>query len=502
MIDTLAEAPARVRRRLGPATLRGRLISVLLVCLLVSCAAVAVATTLALRGFLFDRLDQQLTAAGNRYAVSLEHAGDSDTDDRAFQSVVGQPTGTLGARIFGGAVTAFGVVGAPSGQADFTETRTALGRLTAAHKPRTVHLPGLGDYRILVSAGSDNDLLVTGLPVHGVDETIRHLLEIEAVVFAGALLVSGFVAAICVRLSLRPLTRVASTALQVSELPLASGEVSIPDRVANPAPGTEVGQVAEAFNHMLEHVESALSVRQASTDQLRRFIADASHELRTPVAVIRSHAEYAQRVGTGLQDAVGHSLERITAASDRMSMLVDDLLLLARLDAGRSLARDPVDLTRVALDAVRDAQVAGPDLRWRLELPDEPVIVDGDEHALHQALANLLANARAHTPAGTTVSVELEHPAGSAMTVLSVTDDGPGVPARIQSQIFERFVHGGDAARDSSGGTGLGLSIVAAIVHAHGGQIALTNPPGKTRFRIELPSRHWDARLSESEVLA
>ena len=487
----MTDSPVRGAGRFRHVTLRGRLVAVLLACLLVSCVVVAAATSFALRRFLVDRLDQQLAAAGVRYAVSLEHPGDGDTDDRDFRQVEGQPGGTLGARAVGGKVTAMDVVGAPTATAHGSAAaRAALGRLAVTRGPRTVQIPDLGEYRVMVTAGQDGDVLITGLPEHPIDETIARLLAIETVVFLGALLVSGIVAAFFVRLSLRPLTRVAATALQVSRLPLASGEVSIPDRVTDPAPGTEVGQVAEAFDHMLEHVESALSVRQASEDQLRRFIADASHELRTPVAVIRSHAEYAQRVGVD-QPEVERALGRITAESDRMSMLVDDLLLLARLDSGRPLASEPVDLTRVTLDAVRDAQVAGPEQHWRLDLADEPVSVRGDEHVLHQALANLLANARTHTPAGTTVTVALHHEGGDlGPVVLTVADDGPGVPPQVQPQIFERFVHGKTAARNSagSGGSGLGLSIVAAIVRAHGGRIDLTSGPGNTEFRIELPA--------------
>jgi two-component system OmpR family sensor kinase len=284
---------------------------------------------------------------------------------------------------------------------------------------------------------------------------------------------------------LRPLTRVARTALQVSNLPLASGAVSIPDRVEDPAPGTEVGQVAEAFNHMLEHVESALTARQDSEERLRRFVADASHELRTPVAVVRSHAEYARRVGEGTNTEVRHALDRIIAESDRMSTLVDDLLLLARLDSGRQLDSAPVDLTRVTLDAVRDAQVAGADHQWRLDLADEPVVVQGDEDALHQALANLLANARTHTPPGTTVTTTIRK--AGAQVELSVADDGPGIPRDLLPHVFERLVHG-DSTRRAGGGGGLGLAIVAAIVAAQRGTVSVDSEPGHTVFRIGLPS--------------
>jgi two-component system OmpR family sensor kinase len=466
-----------------PVTLRTRLVAVLVACLLVSCAAVAVATSLALRHFLLDRLDEQLAAAGGRYATILEHPSDHDADNSAFGSVVGQPAGTLGARVLNGTVTAFGVVDEPGVTAP-AATRAQLARLTAPTAPRTLHLDTLGEYRVIATAGQDGDVLITGLPATPVEETVRHALEIEAVVFAAALLISGAAAALFVRLSLRPLTRVARTALQVSKLPLATGEVSIPDRVDDPAPGTEVGQVAEAFNHMLEHIEAALSERHAGEKELRRFVADASHELRTPVAVVRSHAEYAQRTGGDQSDAVTGALERIVAESDRMGVLVDNLLLLARLDAGRPLGREPVDLTRVTLDAARDAQIAGSTHEWRLELPDEPVTVTGDDYALHQALANLLANARTHTPPGTTVTVRLEAD-GTRGVMLSVADDGPGIAPELQPRVFERLVHGSAA----HGGSGLGLSIVAAIVAAHGGTIRLDSTPGRTVFEVDLPPR-------------
>lgn len=475
-------------RRHRQLSLRGRLVAVLLCCLLASCAVVATATTLALRRFLLDRLDQQLVTAGDRYAVSLEHPSDADVDDGYFRSVIGQPAGTLGARIVDGVVTAYGVVGSGAQDAATArQTREALAALSRTEHPRSVHLPGLGDYRVRVSLGRDGDLLVTGLPEHTVDETVARLLVIEAIVFGAVVVASGAATAVWVRVALRPLNRVARTATEVSQLPLASGEVRLPEPVANPAPGTEVGQLAEAFNHMLDHVETSLSTRQASEDRLRRFIADASHELRTPVAVIRSHAEFAQRVGTQSSDEVERALGRIVGESDRMAMLVEDLLLLARLDSGRPLAHDAVDLTRLTLDAVRDAQVAGAGHRWVLDLPEEPVIVDGDEHTLHQVLANLLANARTHTPPGTTVTVTLDARADGVS--LTVSDDGPGVPEELQPRIFERFVHGDSAARRESGGAGLGLSIVAAIVQAHGGTASLQSRPGDTRFRLDLPAR-------------
>lgn len=468
--------------RLLPRTIRGRVVAAVLVCLVVSCVAVAAATTLALRGFLVNRLDQQLRQAGNRYALQLEHPDGPDTDDPGFGSVVGQATGTLGARISNGTVTAVAVVGAD--HAPSREVRERLSRLQPG--TTTVFLPQLGDYRVLVTRGLDGDLLVTGLPERSVDDTIGQLLAIEAAVFAGALLVTGLGAAGFVRLSLRPLTRVAQRARAVSALPLTSGTVSVPQPVDDPAPGTEVGEVAVAFNRMLDHVESALNSRERSEDRLRRFVADAGHELRTPVAVVRSHAEFAQRVPDPVPADVSRSLARIVAESDRMALFVDELLTLARLDMARPLAQDPVDLTRLLLDAVGDARVAGPDHRWRLDLPEEPVETFGDAHALHQAVANLLANARAHTPPGTTVTVGLvTEDDGSA--AITVRDDGPGIPAELLPRVFDRFVHGSDTAAQTSSGSGLGLSIVAAIAEAHGGTVTVDSRPRATEFRIWLP---------------
>jgi two-component system OmpR family sensor kinase len=472
------------RLRWWPVTLRARLLVLLAGCLVVAFAVVAAVTALALRTFLVDRLDQQLAQASDRFALSLEHPGgaDHDPDDRVLSSVVGQSSGTLGARIKDGTVTAVGVVGRDADDEPGASTRSALARLHRGG-PRSVDLPELGDYRVLVSAGRDGDLLVTGLPEAPVGQTIERLWLIEALVFAGVLALTGALAAVAVRLSLRPLHRVGSTALEVSDLPLSTGEVELPDPVDAGAPRSEAGQLALAFNRMLEHVQHALRARQSSEARLRRFIADASHELRTPVAVIRSHAEYAQRTGadTETDTGVDRALERIVAESDRMATIVDELLTLARLDAERPLAAEEVDLARTALEAVEDAHRADPRRQWRLQLPREPAPVLADAQAAHQVLANLLANCRQHTPPGTTVTVTVRP--GAHGTVLEVRDDGPGIPAELQPRLFERFVRGHASAE---GGAGLGLSIVAALVAAMAGTVTATSAPGDTRVRVEL----------------
>jgi two-component system OmpR family sensor kinase len=490
----MTSGPRRTRRT---PTLRTQLVALLVGLLTLAFLLVAAVTTVALRGFLQDRLDQQLRAAGDRFSVSLEHPDDHDADnsDTQFASVAGQAAGTLGARVMNGTVTAAAVVGHDGDEpatAPGPAARRVIGRLTARAAPRSIELPGLGEYRVVVSRGDDGDLLVTGLPMHEVQETTTHLVVIEAVVFGLVLVLVGVSGAVFVRLALRPLNRIAATASRVVELPLSSGTVSLPERAPEPDPRTEVGTLSSAFNHMLEHVESSLHQRQASEDRLRRFIADASHELRTPVAVVRSHAELARRTTESLPPEVERSLLRIEAESERMGHLVDDLLLLARLDSGRPLAADEVDVTRLILDSVSDAQAAGPDHVWRLELPAEPITVIGDEHALHQVMANLLANARTHTPAGTTVTASARATGAGAQIVIS--DDGPGIGPDILPSIFERFVRADPARTMSTGSSGLGLAIVDAILRGLGGTIDVSSEPGDTRFTIQLGPRDADRR--------
>jgi two-component system OmpR family sensor kinase len=473
-------------RRLRPHTLRRRIVVGVLALIVISFALVAVATTVALHSFLQRRLDQQLAAAGDRFSVGLEH-GDRDADNGAgqFQAVAGQAAGTLGARVLNGQVTAVAVVGDHDDTAAVPDAaRATLANLHATSAPRDVELAGLGDYRVVVTPGRDGDLLVTGLPSHPVAEVTRRLIAIELVVFGTAIALVGVLTAWSVRRAVRPLDRVADTAAQVAALPLASGAVSMPARVPSAPADTEVGKVSAAVNHMLEQVESALVQREASEERLRHFVADASHELRTPVAVIRSHAEYALRTDRSVTPAVARSLDRIVSESARMGHLVDDLLLLARLDSGRPLAHEDVDLTRVVLDAVGDARVAAPGHRWQLALPEDPVTVRGDRNALHQVLTNLLANARVHTPPGTTVHTTLSVHGETAELV--VVDDGPGIAPDVLPTVTERFVRA-DEARSHSGGTGLGLAIVAAIVSAHGGSVAVTSPGRGTTVSVMLP---------------
>ncbi|WP_374223419.1 sensor histidine kinase [Streptomyces sp. F63] len=479
-----------------PRTLRARLTAGLVLLLAVGCAAIGVAAVVELNGFLTGRLDQQLREAGARFPASLEHGGrpPSDHDGDENGDTRRQAAGTFGARLAGDTVTHAAVVASGSGTGSVTVSLSALDRGKLAGLPadgagHTADLSSLGDYRMMATRGQDGDVLVTGLPMEPVEAAVHRLELVAAVVFAAVLAAAGVAGALGVRRSLRPLSEVAATATRVSELPLSSGEVAFPPRAPESDPRSEVGRLAGAFNAMLGHVEEALTKRQASEERLRGFAADASHELRTPVASIRGHAELALLHPDPVPRKVVRALERIEAEAARMGGMVDDLLLLARLDAGRPLARLPVDLTRLVLDAVTDAQAAGPGHHWTLELPEKPVTVTGDDHRLHQVLANLLANARLHTPAGSTVTVSLGTEDGTA--VLKVHDDGPGIAAGVQPKVFERFTHADHRrTKDSDEGTGagLGLSIVAAVTEAHGGSVALDSVPGSTTFTVRLPA--------------
>jgi two-component system, OmpR family, sensor kinase len=503
--------PGSVRRWLAGRTLRGRLIAGLLALLAVACAAVGVVTYVVLSHTLINQLDMQLQAAGGRYAACMEEQADEGPQPPPGSPVgncnktPGLSAGTFGARVKDGVVTNQGIINGSSHLS--AADQAALAKLPPDGGYHTLDLASIGgDYRLTAIPGRDHDVLITGLPLADMEATLRRVEIAEIAAFSAALVLTGLLGTGFVRLSLRPLRRVAATATRVTHLPLASGQVTLPDRVPDANPRTEVGQVGAAFNRMLGHVEAALARRAASEARLRRFAADASHELRTPLAAIRGYAELALRHPGPVPADIEHALRRVEAESSRMSVLVDELLLLAQLDAGRPLAQEPVDLTRLAIDATSDARVAAPTHRWLLELPDEPVQVRGDEHRLHQVLANLMSNAAKHTPPGTTVTVSLTtHPPATthapATTTpaspgdpgsvqLSVTDNGPGIPPDLQPTLFERFVRG-DTARTRQAGqpasTGLGLAIVDAVTTAHGGTVHLDSKPGTTRFTITLP---------------
>ena len=503
---------ASARQWLATRTLRGRLVVGLLVLLALACASVGAVTYAHLQSVLTSNLNSELQLANERYVDCLQGAppgsqGDNDGNPHGGpQHSPGpgpcaqeQNADTLNV-VFstGGTVLAADLANSdtcrlsPTDRALLTGLHTGSVPVSRFYGPRTIDLSAYGEYQV-IARDTEAGLVVTGLPLTPVTATLRQVALAEVAVFTAALVLAGVIGTAWVRASLRPLRRVAATATRVTSLPLASGEVSLPERVPDTDTRTEVGQLGAAFNRMLGHVESALARREASETRLRSFAADASHELRTPLAAIRGYAEMARRHPGPLPADIAHALSRVESESARMSELVDELLLLARLDAGRPLATEAVDLTRLLIDATSDATVAGPDHQWLLKLPEAPVVIRGDEQRLRQVLANLLSNAARHTPAGTVVTVALrvappapaQGEAGAAL--ITVTDNGPGIPPELQPGVFDRFVRGDSARSRTAGGSGLGLAIVHAVTAAHGGTASVTSKPGETRFVIELP---------------
>ena len=468
-------------------SLRTRLVATTLLLLAVASAVVAAVTAIALHGFLISRLDDDLRFANATF--NREGGGPDGSGSRLPPLGPGGPGGpsqgsAVVAIISNGSVVSAAVFSRDSpAQAVPAAYYPGLIALSPGAPPRSVPLGTLGTYRTVASSPREGVVQVFGQPEARVDETVGRLVTIELVVTGSALLLAGVAGAVLVRRELRPLERVAATAARVSDLQLDRGEVDLAERVSDADPRTEVGQVGTALNRMLDHVGSALEARQDSETQLRQFIADASHELRTPLAAIRGYAELTRR--TELPEETSYSLGRISSQAERMTTLVEDLLLLARLDAGRPLERGEVDLTRMVLDAVSDAHAAGPDHRWLLTLPDDPVTVQGDGSRLAQVLANLLANARTHTPTGTSVTVALAATGGRAR--ISVVDDGPGIPPELLPHVFERFARGSTSRSRENGSTGLGLAIVDAVVAAHRGSVEVTSRPGRTEFAVLLP---------------
>ncbi|MEU3835184.1 sensor histidine kinase [Streptomyces microflavus] len=510
-----------------PWTLRTRLVVAAVSLIAVVAAAIGSVTAIAFHSYMYDKLDDQLHSIAVRaerppgplpVPDALREAG-----PLGFVGGGGQPLGTFGALVGdGGDVTASKVV-EDSGLRSQESAKPLTGqqrRALEAEAPetgggtRSVELPGLGGYRVEAATTAEGRTVLVGIPTAEVSGALNTLILVEVCVTAAGLIAASLAGTVLVGVAMRPLRRVAATATRVAELPLHSGEVALLERVpdAEADPRTEVGQVGAALNRMLGHVGSALAVRQESETRVRQFVADASHELRTPLASIRGYAELTRRV-TGREPSdsgsvTRHALGRIESEADRMTGLVEDLLLLARLDAGRPLSYESTDLLPLVVDAVSDARVAdasaevGALHQWRLDLPDEPagpVTVRADPARLQQVLVNLLANARTHTPPGTTVTVSVRPSVRADEPVtLEVRDDGPGIPAELLPHVFERFARG-DASRSrgdatdkatgtTTGSTGLGLAIVQAVVSAHGGCVRVDSAPGRTVFAVELPA--------------
>nr|WP_314890683.1 HAMP domain-containing sensor histidine kinase [Actinomyces oris] len=561
----MSQQPAPTGRRMGlrswrpgplprpPRSLRTRLVVGVLGLVLVMAAVMSAFSTVSLRHTLMARTDSQLMAAAQRAADKrhdLTQEARKASEEAAQEGADkpdDQPDGAGGAD---GADGGPGKEGVPpgldaAGQSTGTLTlitpqtsssggetsetaayidknghyaaiskedcRLLLSQATEDH-PVTVHLHHLGSYRVVATRDeASGSTVITGLSLEGDKALIRTQLLIElAVALVGALVVA-LAGRTMVRSSLAPLERVARTAQRVASQPLERGEVSIEDRVEKTDldSSAEVGQVGGALNTLLGHVESALAARQRSETQVRQFVADASHELRTPLASIRGYTELIRREGADadLPEEATYALERVHSESVRMTALVEDLLLLARLDAGRELRREEVDLVGLLVDTVADARAAGPDHDWQLDLavleppadatPEEaedflpePPLVIGDEARLRQVVVNLLANARVHTPAGSHVTTTLTREGDTL--IVRIHDDGPGIAPDVRDRLFERFARGDSSRERRTGSTGLGMSIALAIVQSHGGSIDVDSSTASedhgTTFSVRLPA--------------
>ncbi len=485
-------APKRRAWSFAGASLRGRLLAGLLALLAGISLIIGIASAVALRSYLVGKVDDQLTRSVDRTARGIEGMGSG----RPNPFGLGQAEETLIAQISSAGITAqllntAGNTDVVRGDTTVQGNPEVLLDVPVDAKPHTRDLGGeVGSYRVIATEGRDNTIVVTGLPLRYVSNTVWRLAGIITAVALAGLALAAFAGAAIVRLALRPLDRMAATARMVSTLPLDRGEVALAVRVPeeDTDPRTEVGQVGAALNSMLGHVAEALTARQESETRVRQFVADASHELRTPLAAIRGYAELSRRSHEPVPDDVAHAMSRVESQAVRMTGLVEDLLLLASLDSGRPIEREPVDLSILLVGAVSDAHAAGPEHKWRLDLPDEPVTVVGEGPRLVQVVVNLLANARAHTPPGTTVTVGLTtSSADPGYAAVTVVDDGPGIPTTLLPEVFERFARGDSSRSRAAGSTGLGLSIVSAVVTAHAGTVQVSSVPGRTAFTVRLP---------------
>jgi two-component system, OmpR family, sensor kinase len=472
------------------ASLTSRLVLTAVLLVAVVAFLIAGAATLGLHSYLSGRLDRDVQASLRQsVAAAAEHLqsgggplrplGDGDRDNQPFDGPRLQ--------ILNGVVApggSFVQVHTEEGDANLPpSTVTTLGQVPPDGKGYDTAVPGYGEYRIATQQTTEG-LIIVGLPTSSVDGPTSQLVVWEALFGALGIAAAAGAGLLVVRRQLRPLREVAATAHTVAELPLAEGDIELAERVPERLTDerTEVGQVGAALNTLLAHVESSLNARHQSEQQVRQFVADASHELRTPLTTIAGYTELARRRPDDAE-IVKTALGKVEEESARMTSMVEDLLLLARLDSGRPLEREPVDLSRLLVEAVSDARVVAPDHRWRLEVPEDSVEIMGDAERLRQVVTNLLTNARKYTPVGTTVTVSAQ-PHGFA-----VHDDGPGFAPEVAEHAFERFARG-DASRyrGDEGGAGLGLALVQAIVTAHGGKVTLDSVPGSTRISVFLPT--------------
>jgi two-component system sensor histidine kinase TrcS len=502
---------ARAGRLRRPWTLRSRLVVGVTAVVAGVLVAIVVASILAVNATVTRVVDTQLTGSMASFGFSVEkyRYGNFQSPDglrhidahpeKPFTEYTGSGPGSVIALIEGGTV----VDSARFTDGDATALPPAVveqleSEGLASGARETVGLDGLGSYRIATETDSRGALLVTGVSMAAADAASAQQTVTMVGLALIAILIIGFGVVLIVRLALRPLERVAATAVDVAAMPLDRGEVAITTRVqeSDTDPRTEVGQVGEALNHLLVHVDDALAVRAATDKRMRRFVTDASHELRTPLAAIQGYAELTRQQSAELPEMTEYALARIESEAQRMNSLVSDLLLLARLDEGQDLHLDEVDLGEIVVNAVSDAKASAPGHRWTVDVPDAPALVHADRERMHQLVLNLLSNAALHTPEGTAVDARVAFVPGTAVASaavaddvvveLRVADDGPGIAPELVPELFERFARGDSSRSRRAGSSGLGLAIVASIVEAHAGEIEVASTPAGTTFTVRL----------------
>jgi two-component system OmpR family sensor kinase len=460
------------------ASLRARLLAGVLVLTAVGLLLLGGITYAEQRSFLYERVDQQARAAPESVVHEFQEQSRDFGPGPGPRGGGGRdygppPGGTYGqVRDANGNVIASG----PLGPYD----DTAKPHLPSDIQPGKLFTVDGDDTRYRVYAEQDprsGYMAVVAVPLREVDQVLNRLLLVEGLVIAGVLLALGIAAWAIVRVGLLPLDRMGHTASSI-----AGGDLS--HRVESTDPRTEVGRLGVSLNAMLDRLETAFSQREASEDRLRRFIADASHELRTPLASIRGYAELF-RMGAASDPAeTARAMQRIEEEATRMGVLVEDLLMLARLDQLPEVPHSEVDVAALARDAVDDARATAPSRT--IDVETEPAGVLGDAHQLRQVLANLLRNALVHTPDGTPIEVAVAPIDGHVR--LAVRDHGPGLPTDDPQALFERFWRAEGGRERGRAGAGLGLAIVAAIVDAHHGLVEAANAPGGgAEFVVLLP---------------
>jgi two-component system OmpR family sensor kinase len=483
-------------------SLRARLLLAVGAVALVALVAADIVTYTQLSSFLYNRVDQDLQQSTPHYE---QFAGDN------YEPGPGPGPGSGGDQEPGGpspnGVTLFAEVITPGGKPVNVMTQayygnkqytpslpsTITGFATTSEGGEAAYLttsskqPGGPPFRVRADKLATGDILIVAEPVDNVVATLHALELVELIVSACALVVAAFLGWWLVRRGLQPLVAMERTAESISE-----GELD--ERVPGANEKTEIGRLAKTLNVMLTRIQQAFAERDAtetelrvSEERLRRFVADASHELRTPLAAVSAYAELFERGASERPEDLGRVLQGIRAETGRMGRLVEDLLLLARLDEGIPMASEQVELVSVASEAIRVAEAVGP--AWPVRLvAARPVEITGDAPRLRQVVDNLLANVRSHTPSGTTTTVSVT--ADQTTASIEVSDTGPGLTEEQAAKVFERFYRTDRSRSRARGGAGLGLSIAASIVAAHHGTIrAAPNPTGGAVFTVRIPLR-------------